>query len=65
MRVAKDVIDYMDPALAYITYSMQLLYATCAQLAADLEDVCEAVAEDPSSGVLGDWVERVRHRTHA
>ena len=32
LRVATDVVDSMDPALAYITYSMQLLYATCAKL---------------------------------
>ena len=32
LSVAKDVVDSMDPALAYITYSMQLLYATCAKL---------------------------------
>jgi len=39
-------------------------YQTAALLRADLEDVLEAVAEPPSSGVLGDWVERVR-RSHA
>jgi peptide/nickel transport system substrate-binding protein len=32
LRVAQNVVDSMDPALAYITYSMQLLYATCAKL---------------------------------
>jgi hypothetical protein len=39
-------------------------YASAERLRADLEDVSEAVAEPPSSGVLGDWVERVR-RSHA
>ena len=32
LRVAQNVVDSMDPALAYITYSWQLLYATCAKL---------------------------------
>jgi YVTN family beta-propeller protein len=32
LRVAQNVVDSMDPAFAYITYSMQLLYATCAKL---------------------------------
>jgi YVTN family beta-propeller protein len=32
LSAAQNVIDYMDPALAYITYSWQLLYATCARL---------------------------------
>ena len=32
LRVAQNVVDSMDPALAYITYSLQLLYATCANL---------------------------------
>ena len=32
LRVAQNVVDSMDPALAYITYSFQLLYATCAKL---------------------------------
>jgi YVTN family beta-propeller protein len=32
LRVAQNVVDFMDPALAYITYSFQLLYATCAKL---------------------------------
>jgi hypothetical protein len=39
-------------------------YASADQLRADLEDVAEAVVEPPSSGVLVDWVERVR-RSHA
>ena len=32
LHVAQNVVDFMDPALAYITYSLQLLYATCANL---------------------------------
>lgn len=32
VRVAQNVVDPMDPALAYITFSWQLLYATCAKL---------------------------------
>jgi YVTN family beta-propeller protein len=32
LRVSQNVVDSMDPALAYITYSWQLLYATCAKL---------------------------------
>ena len=32
LRVAQDVVGPMDPALAYITFSWQLLYATCAKL---------------------------------
>jgi YVTN family beta-propeller protein len=32
LRVSQNVVDSMDPALAYITYSMQLLYPTCAKL---------------------------------
>ncbi len=32
LRVAQNLVDSMDPALAYITYSIQLLYATCAKL---------------------------------
>jgi YVTN family beta-propeller protein len=32
LRVAQNVVDPMDPALAYITFSWQLLYATCAKL---------------------------------
>ena len=32
LRVAQNVVDSIDPALAYITYSWQLLYATCAKL---------------------------------
>jgi hypothetical protein len=39
-------------------------YASAEQLRGDLEDVSEMVSEPPSSGVLGDWVERVR-RSHA
>jgi YVTN family beta-propeller protein len=32
MHIAQNVVDSLDPALAYITYSFQLLYATCAKL---------------------------------
>jgi YVTN family beta-propeller protein len=32
LRAARNVVDPVDPALAYITYSWQLLYATCAKL---------------------------------
>jgi hypothetical protein len=39
-------------------------YASAALLRDDLQDVAAAVVEPPSSGVLGDWVERVR-RSHA
>jgi serine/threonine-protein kinase len=38
-------------------------YASAALLRADLVDVSEMIADAPSSGVLGDWVERVR-RSH-
>jgi hypothetical protein len=38
-------------------------YDSAALLRTDLEDVSEAIAEAPSSGVLGDWVERVK-RSH-
>jgi hypothetical protein len=39
-------------------------YDSAERLRDDLLDVAEAVQEPPSSGVLGDWVERVR-RSHA
>jgi hypothetical protein len=60
----KDVPRSLEAVLVKATQpTPRRRYASAALLRADLEDISEMIAEPPSSGVLGDWVERVR-RSH-